>query len=273
MTTASPSTWRRSLPPARMAPTPRAPPSASSSPSRTAPATGCTPRVHFRRIMRSSLAQRGGHPVLPAFFDPSATYYRRKHRERMLMTQIIGPAQNIQPIRSIVELGRVPRPQQDVQTPGTLERDGVFSQLQTFPPANDLFGGASSPRLGRARSATRGRYQLPANALPGTYLVTVKGRRTYLGEDIPFSRTIEIQVGTRSAPRPPLTTGPCNSCHSQGRRAGQRAARQRQPRRLQRLPRAAGLRAGGPHLRARALHPLALGPRTTPTWRSAAPAT
>ena len=44
-----------------------------------------------------------------AFFDPTTTYYRRKHRERMLMAQIIGPAQDIQPIRSIVELGRIPR--------------------------------------------------------------------------------------------------------------------------------------------------------------------
>ena len=39
-----------------------------------------------------------------AFFDATTTYYRRKHRERMLMTQIIGPLHKVQPIRSIVEL-------------------------------------------------------------------------------------------------------------------------------------------------------------------------
>ncbi len=33
-----------------------------------------------------------------AFFDPTTTYYRRKHRERMLMSQIIGPAQKIQAV-------------------------------------------------------------------------------------------------------------------------------------------------------------------------------
>ncbi|HZH77632.1 MAG TPA: cytochrome C, partial [Archangium sp.] len=52
------------------------------------------------------------------FIDPSATYYRRKHRERMLMAQLIGPAQRIQPIRSIVELDAFLGPD-DVQTIGT----------------------------------------------------------------------------------------------------------------------------------------------------------
>ncbi|HLL00571.1 MAG TPA: cytochrome c3 family protein [Myxococcaceae bacterium] len=153
-----------------------------------------------------------------AFFDPSATYYRRKHRERMLMTQIMGPAQRIQPIRSIVELDAFLDPNSDVQTIGTLERDGVFSQFQTFPPSNDLFGGAFDPTHAgwAAPVSDTWTYQLPANALPGTYLVTVKGRRTYLGEDLPYSRTIEIQVGTAQRTLAPLTTGPCNSCHSQG---------------------------------------------------------
>jgi hypothetical protein len=134
-----------------------------------------------------------------AFFDPTATYYRRKHREHMLMTQIIGPAQNIQPIRSIIEMAAFLAPE-DVQTLGTFERDGVFSQFQTFPPGNDLFGGAFDPAHAGwdAPVSDSWTYQLPANAVPGTYLVTVKGRRVYLGEDIT------------------LTTGPCNSCHSQG---------------------------------------------------------
>jgi hypothetical protein len=152
-----------------------------------------------------------------AFFDPSATYYRRKHRERMLVTQIIGPAQRIQPIRTIVELEDFLGPD-DVQTLGTLERDGVYSQAQIFPPANDLFGGAYDPTHAgwAAPVSDTWTYQLPANALPGTYLVTVKGRRTYLGEDLPYSRTIEIQVGTTQRTQAQLTTGPCNSCHSEG---------------------------------------------------------
>lgn len=152
-----------------------------------------------------------------AFFDPTTTYYRRKHRERMLMTQIIGPAQRIQPIRSIVDLDAFLGPD-DVQTIGTLERDGVFAQFQTFPPANKLFGGAFFPEEGRwdAPVSDSWTYTLPANAEPGTYLVTVKGRRVYMGEDVPASRTVEIQVGTTRHTEARLTTGKCNSCHNEG---------------------------------------------------------
>lgn len=152
-----------------------------------------------------------------AFFDPTATYYRRKHRERMLITQIIGPAQNIQPIRSIVELEDFLGPE-DVQTISTLERDHVYSQAHFFPTAHDLFGGAFDPSHAawNAPVSDTWTYSIPANAPAGTYLVTVKGRRTYLGEDLPYSRTIEIQVGTPQRTVAPLTTGPCNSCHSQG---------------------------------------------------------
>ncbi|MCY1073901.1 cytochrome C [Archangium lansingense] len=152
-----------------------------------------------------------------AFIDPSTTYYRRKHRERMLMTQIIGPAQRIQPIRSIVELAAFLGPD-DVQTIATFERDGVYAQFQTFPPSNKLFGGAFFPETKGwdAAVSTSWTYQLPANAEPGTYLVTVKGRRTYMGEDIPASRTIEIQVGTRQHTEAKLTTGGCKTCHTEG---------------------------------------------------------
>jgi hypothetical protein len=152
-----------------------------------------------------------------AFIDPSTTYYRRKHRERMLMTQIIGPAQRIQPIRSIVDLDAFFGPD-DVQSIGTLERDGVYAQFQTFPPANKLFGGAFFPETKGwdAPVSTSWTYQLPENAEPGTYLVTVKGRRVYLGEDVPASRTIEIQVGSPERTQATLTTGSCRTCHNQG---------------------------------------------------------
>jgi hypothetical protein len=33
---------------------------------------------------------------------------------------------------------------------------------------------------------------LPQNAAPGTYKVTMKARRSYMGEDLPASKTIEI---------------------------------------------------------------------------------
>ncbi|WP_163989556.1 cytochrome C [Pyxidicoccus caerfyrddinensis] len=152
-----------------------------------------------------------------AFFDATTTYYRRKHRERMLMAQIIGPAQNIQPVRSIVELGAFLDPDIDAQVVATPERDGVFAQFTTFPFANVLFGGAFiDPNLWNQINTDTWTFTVPANAAPGTYLVTAKGRRVYLGEDLPGSTTIEIQVGTPQHTQATLTTGPCNSCHSQG---------------------------------------------------------
>ncbi|MFP2900633.1 cytochrome C [Corallococcus sp. 4LFB] len=153
-----------------------------------------------------------------AFFNPTTTYYRRKHQERMMMTQLIGPAQDIQPIRSIVDLEAFLDDSQDVQTIATPARDGVYAQFMTFPPANKLFGGAFFPNDGRwdAPVSDTWTYHLPADAKPGTYLVTAKARRVYLGEDRPASRTIEIQVGTQTHTSAVLTTGPCNTCHSKG---------------------------------------------------------
>ena len=152
-----------------------------------------------------------------AFFDPTATYYRRKHRERNMMTQIIGPAQRIQPIRTVIELDAFLGPD-DVQTVGTLERDGVYSQFQLFPPANDLFGGAFDPahKGWDAPVSDTWTYTLPSNAEPGTYLVTLKGRRVYLGQDIPYTTTVSIQVESPKPTSATLTTGPCNTCHSNG---------------------------------------------------------
>jgi hypothetical protein len=150
-----------------------------------------------------------------AFFDPTTTYWRRKHRERMMMAQLIGPAQNVQPIRSVAALEQFLAPD-DVQETGTLTRDGVLAQFHTFPTAHDLFGGAFDPtHAGWARPVPdTWTHHLPADAPAGTYTVTVKGRRTYMGEDVPFSRSVEIQVGSPTHTQPTLTTGSCAACHN-----------------------------------------------------------
>jgi hypothetical protein len=156
-----------------------------------------------------------------AFFDPTTTYYRRKHRERMLMAQIIGPAQSIQPLRSIAELEDFLGPN-DTQVVALPARDGVFSEFQLFPPANDLFGGAFDPDHAGwfAPVSDRFTFHLPADAEPGTYLVTTKGRRTYLGEDVAATTTVEIQVGTPAHTQATLATGSCNTCHRDGGELG-----------------------------------------------------
>ena len=151
------------------------------------------------------------------FDDAAAAYYRRKHRERMLMAQIIGPMQHLAPIRSIVELDDF-LGNNVTQKVGKPERDGLYSEFQLFPPSNDLFGGAFDPKHAGwdAPVSDQFTFSVPANAVSGTYLVTVKGRRVYLGEDVPATKTVEIQVGTPQRTEPRLTATKCASCHSQG---------------------------------------------------------
>ena len=154
--------------------------------------------------------ERTGITYYTAPIDPTGTYWRRKHKERMLMSQIAGPAQTIQPIRSIqgfeVFLGPA-----DVQTIATLERDNTFAQFRIFPTSNQTFAGIYDQPV-----PTTWTYDIPANSPSGTYYITTKGRRVYKGEDIPFTSQVAIQVGTTTVTTPTLTTGPCTSCHSNG---------------------------------------------------------
>jgi hypothetical protein len=151
-----------------------------------------------------------------AFFDPTTTYWRRKHRERMLMAELLGPAQHTQPLRSIIDLDAFLDESIDVQTTATLAADGMHAEFRTFPTANDLFGGAFDPAGAAWNNPVPDEWThtIPADAPPGTYYVNVKGRRVYLGEDRPASTTLEIQVGTPQRTEPVLTTGPCDTCHS-----------------------------------------------------------
>jgi len=151
-----------------------------------------------------------------AFFDPTATYYRRKHRERMLMSQIVGPMQDARPLRGIADLSTFLDPTLDVQDTGTLQKDGFFAEFRTFPTAHDLFGGAFDPAHAgwSAPVPTKWTYHIPANAVSGTYKVTTKGRRLYLGQDIPATKTIDLQVGSKVITTAKLNTGPCNTCHN-----------------------------------------------------------
>jgi len=151
------------------------------------------------------------------FEEPAAAYYRRKHRERMLMAQIIGPVHQLQPIRSLVQLEDF-LGSNVTQFVGRPERDGLYSEFQLFPPSNDLFGGAFDPKhAGWAAPVTdQFTFHVPNNAVPGTYYVTVKGRRVYLGEDIPASKTIAIQIGTTQRTEPRLTATKCSQCHKDG---------------------------------------------------------
>jgi hypothetical protein len=151
-----------------------------------------------------------------AFFDPTMTYYRRKHRERNMMVEFEGPAQNAQPIRHLAPLSEFLPPGPDVQNIADFADDGVYAQFKLFPTAVDLFGGAFDPAHASWNNPVSDTWtnHVPTDAVPGTYFVTMKGRRVYLGEDIPFTKTLEVQVGTTQHTSATLDTGGCDHCHS-----------------------------------------------------------
>jgi hypothetical protein len=161
-------------------------------------------------------ANDAGIQYYRAFSDNTWVFWRRKHRERTLLAHIMGPAQNVQPLRSVIPLDTLLH--QDIQPAGELSRDGVFAQWKVFPTTDGIFGGGLDPaHAGWAKPGSdTWSFTLPDNAEPGTYRVTAKGRRTYLGEDIASTRTIDIQVGSPAPTTSTLTTGPCDTCHSGG---------------------------------------------------------
>jgi len=146
-----------------------------------------------------------------AFFDATTTYYRRKHRERMLMSTLEGPAQDIQPTRTVVPGALFFDRTLDVQPTALPERDGFSGQFRTFPTSHDLFGGAA---YWDEPVPDTWEFPVPSNAKPGTYYVTTKGRRVFRGQDIPATQVVKIQIGSPKPTQTPLGTGPCNSCHS-----------------------------------------------------------
>jgi predicted CXXCH cytochrome family protein len=122
----------------------------------------------------------------------------------------------VQAIRSIIPLDQILG--EDVQNVGTLARDGIFAQWKVFPATDDVFAGAFDPT--HAGWAVPGsdtwKFHLPADATPGTYRITMKGRRTYDGEDVAHTEFLEFQVGTNTPTAATIQTGNCGNCHVGG---------------------------------------------------------
>ncbi len=146
------------------------------------------------------------------FIDPTTTYYRRKHRERNFIAEMTGPLQDVQPTRTEVQIPDFFNPTLLVATPS---RDGFYGEGVIFPQGL-LFQGAFDPAhttWGFPASDTF-TFHIPTDAVPGTYNVTIKSRRAFMGEDIPVTKTIDVQVGTTTATSATLNTGGCQNCHT-----------------------------------------------------------
>jgi hypothetical protein len=147
------------------------------------------------------------------FSEPYATYYRRKHREKQLLLGVMGPVQNNRPIYNVVDLAQQMDFVTGIITVGTQTTDGIYAAGTGIPSYPVLLGG---PAFWDLPSTDTWTFDIPPDSAPGTYYVMLKGRRTYLGQDIPKSTVLEIQVGSATPTEPHLGTGKCNNCHVKG---------------------------------------------------------
>ncbi len=145
--------------------------------------------------------------------EPTATYYRRKHREKQLIMELTGPAQSEKPIYDVVDINQAIDFQTGVVTSAHPATNGLYAAVTGVPSFLAIFGG---PAFWSLPSTDTWTFTLPADAQPGTYRVVLKGRRAYLGEDIPTAKVVEIQVGSPAHTTTPLATGHCDSCHNGG---------------------------------------------------------
>ena len=141
------------------------------------------------------------------------TYYRRKHKEKQMVIAIDGPLQNTAPIRGTLDfVAGIVGSKDGAVTTARPEIDGFFGEAAAVPAWSTLIGLAPSS----APVGDTARFTLPANAAAGTYRITMKARRSYLGQELAVAKVIEIQVGTPRRTTAHLTTGPCQSCHQGG---------------------------------------------------------
>lgn len=141
------------------------------------------------------------------------TYYRRKHMEKQMVIAIDGPLQDSRPVRDTLDfVGEIATSTDGAVTTARPELQGFFGEAAAVPAWPTLVGlqPIDSPVSDTAR------FTLPPNAGSGTYKIVMKARRSYLGQELPASKTIEIQVGTAQPTAARLDTGPCTSCHRAG---------------------------------------------------------
>jgi len=172
-------------------------------------------RLHTPGVMPSYLELLTGQVTSGinywrGFAEPFATYYRRKHREKQLNLAVMGPAQDLQPIYSVVDVFDLFG---ETVTTGTPAVDGVWAAAASVPSFAAILSGPSGWALPSTDTWT---FTIPEDAAAGTYLAALKGRRSYLGEDTPKSHVISFQVGTTETTEASLPTGGCGACHSGG---------------------------------------------------------
>ena len=135
------------------------------------------------------------------------TYYALKHREGNTIVTLAGPTSDLKTPSKTLQVFEFFGPQVEVASAAV---DGYSAAAAFVPPALVQFGvlPANTPVSDEVT------FQVPADAMPGTYVMTFKGRRDWGGEALNRGTTTTIQVGTLTSTPFVAKTGPCNTCHT-----------------------------------------------------------
>ena len=157
----------------------------------------------LRGEVPSGIRYYNGFALFPTLF------YALKHREGLMAVALLGPLDKLKTPQTTVGLEQFGGGQANFATPAV---DGFTSLFANIPPNPIVFGG--NPADDDTPVSDVVPITIPADALPGTYVATLKARREWGGEAINRAVTLEIQVGTATPTPFVAKTGPCNTCHA-----------------------------------------------------------
>jgi predicted CXXCH cytochrome family protein len=135
-------------------------------------------------------------------------YYALKHREGMMIWNVAGPTDKLKYSNHVVPdadffiYNEVPM--------ATVAENGFTSVFNIIPSAPFLVDpvGQTLPQPDVIH------FVVPAEAQPGTYVISLKGRRDWGGEAINRGVTKDIQVGQAAPSKFTPKTGNCKNCHN-----------------------------------------------------------
>jgi hypothetical protein len=144
-------------------------------------------------------------------FFPGIVYYRNKNREGVLLGSFTGPDHLVSQTHEAVPLASFL--EDEVQVAAEREEHGFSSQWRLIPPAPIIFGGREGWTTPVSDALT---FQIPLDALSGTYKFAIKARRVFRGEESLTTTIVPVQVGDpsiRANEGEGALVGNCEKCH------------------------------------------------------------
>jgi hypothetical protein len=139
-------------------------------------------------------------------------YYAYKHRESNMILQLAGPTNALAIPTQTTQLGEFFAPQVTIASVAT---DGYTAAAVEIPFLPSVLGGyEGDPTQWDLPISDVQTLQIAPDALPGTYVLAIKGRREWGGEALDRGTTISIQVGQAAPTTFTPTTGNCENCHN-----------------------------------------------------------